>query len=509
MNLFSWIKSPISAAAEKQAAPRVKRGQLTLPSFLRTSRPNTQSALPKNERNLVNTDVTTYRTGSTSSETIRSFVRGSPDLSAAVTSYVRTGVTKGYTGVARNPDGTVNREATQTLAVLMTNLDLVNDYTIGFDDSPSIRALAETWSLEILQEGAMSGELVLDKALLPYKIQPVSTAQIKLRPSADGKRLIPWQQAGDIETSLDQPTFFMVRIDQDTTAAYPESPIEPALQAVLFGADFLNDLRRIVKRALHPRMVVTLNEERIRQSMPDSVKFDEEEALKWMNGVVSDIEGKMEDLKPEDVVVLWDSIGVKVEDHGNTGLSQEYRVVQDMIDAKMATGAKVLPTVLGHSGGTSNVASSETLLFMKYVEGTVWSKLNEMFSKMFTLAVRLFGYEVAVTFQFDAIDLRPESELEAFKAMEQSRVLEQLSLGLITDDEACIKLTGHLPPAGYVNKSGTGFRPNTTVEPAGNGYNGETNSGSTLNQSLKSDAPKGAKSQNGGKQGAEIVPLHG
>jgi hypothetical protein len=222
--------------------------------------------------------------------------------------------------------------------------------------------------------------------------------------------------------------------------------------------------------------------------------------------VVSDIEAQINGLNPEDVLVLFDTLGFEIENGGNTNLSEEYKAVQGMADSRVVAGSKTMPTVLGKSNGTSNVASTESMLFVKYVEGAVWGKLNEMFSKIFTLALRLLGHDVYVTFTFDAIDLRPESELEAFKAMKQSRLLEQLSLGMISDEEASIKLTGHLPPTTMKPLSGTGFFNAKAAAPAGDGYNGETNSGSTMNQNLKSDAPAAAKSKNGGKT-AEIIPL--
>lgn len=479
-----------------QPVPKVVNKQQVIPSYLRTATPNTANPLQRTDRQLANTDITTLRTGIDSRIVIRDFVRASPDLSAAVAAYVRVGITSGYTAIAKNLDGTFNRDATQVLAEVITRLNILNDYSIGYDDGMSIRSLAETWSRELLMHGGMAGELVLDKARLPYKIQPLNVPQIKLYPSKDGNRTVPKQVIGTTEIDLDIPTFFMLTLDQDTLDPYPISPLEPAIQSVLFSADFLNDIRRIVKKAIHPRTVVTIDEEKFRKSMPVHVQNDQVELQKFMDGVISAIEGQVNNLQPEQSIVIFDSITIDVVDHGNTNLANEYNAISGMIDAKMSTGAKTLPTVLGQSNGTSNTASAEVLLFMKYVEGTVWAKLNEMFSKVFTLAVRLLGHDVYIEFAFNAIDLRPDSELEAFKAMKQSRILAQLSLGMVPDEEACIALTGHLPPAGYKNLSGTGFMPNTAAEPVGNGYNGASNDGSTLNQNLKSDAPKEPKSQN-------------
>jgi hypothetical protein len=513
MDLLKIMLKPfrreMSAATEIPTPPPPvgKSKQATTPSYLKTAKPNPKSRILLEDRRTANTDLTTLRVQANTRETIRQFIKASPDLSAAVTSYIRTAITSGYTAVAKNPDGTCNPEGTSATAQLITRMNILSDPTLGYDGAPSIRSVCETWAKELLTYGGMAGELVLDKTLIPDFIQPVSYSQITLYPSADGKRLIPHQEANGQNVVLDIPTFFMVTLDQDPLNAYGESPIESALQPVLFSLDFMNDIRRIVKRAIHPRVIATIDEEKFRKTIPQDIIHDSDKLAGYMNSVITDLSERLNGLEPEDALVLFDTIGIEVIDHGNTNLSNEYKVIQELADAKMTTGAKVLPTVLGQSGGTSNVASAEVLMFMKYVEGSVWSKLNEMLSKIFTLAVRLLGHDVYVEFQFNAIDLRPDNELETFKALKQSRVLELLSIGLITDEEAAIQLTGHLPPPGYKPMMGTQFRPNTGQQPAGDGYNGASNSGSTMNQNLKSDAPSGGARGQNKKAEADVIHL--
>lgn len=507
---FSSPATEMQAATDlpPQAPPkRLSNKQLTSPSYITTAKPNPETALTITDRRLANTDITTLRAGSNTRSVLRDFRLSSPDLSAAVAAYLRTGIPNTYTCIAYNPDGTVNPEATQAAAAIITRLDVLNDYTIGFDSDPSIRSVSESWGVELVTYGSCSGELVLDKSKLPSAVAPISVTQIKFYPSSDGKRKIPQQELSGLKINLDIPTFFYVSLDQDLLDPYSISPIETALQPVLFSADFLNDVRRIVKKVIHPRQVVTIDEELFRKSLPLEVQTDQTKLDEHLEGVLSELQNKINTLAPEDALVFFSSIGIQILDRGNTSLDREYDMVQGMADAKLSAGTRVLPTVLGKAGGTSNTASAEVLLFMKTVEGTIWAKLNEMWSKLMTLAVRLMGHDVSVRFEYDPIDLRPTHELESFKAMRQSRILELLSLGLMSDEEASIRLTGHLPPAGYEPKSGTGFRPGTSVQPAGDGFNGASNSGSTMNQKIKSDAPKNAKSQNGGKPGAEIINL--
>lgn len=499
----------ISAAVDPATVPlpKAKGKQATLPSYLTTAKPSTTSQLQLEDRRTANKDITTYRTSASTRDTIRQFVKSSPDLSAAVTSYVRVGITSGYVAVAKNTDGTFNPEATKLLHQLLTRMNVLGDPTVGFDDGMSIRSACESWARELMTYGAMSGELVLNKARLPDKIQPISTSQILYYPSSDGRRSIPHQKVAGEDIPLDVPTFFVVTLDQDLLSAYADSPIEPALQAVIFSADFMNDVRRIVKRAIHPRMTVTLDAEKFMKEIPQDIRQDSDKLIAYRNAVLADITNRINGLAPEEAIVVFDTIGIEVVDHGNTNLSNEYQVIEGLANSKMATGAKVLPTVLGHSDGTSNVASAEVLLFMKYVEGSVWAKLNEMLSKVLTLAVRLLGLDVIVEFCFNAIDLRPESELESFKALKQSRVLDLLSLGMMSDEEACLQLTGHLPPDGYKPLTGTMFRQPAKADPTGNNYNGASNDGSTMNQNLKSDAPKGGARGQNNKQAETVVPF--
>jgi hypothetical protein len=485
--------SALSTLASPPLPTKVASKQQTLPSYLTTATPNPESPLLRKDRLLANKDILDYRTSSDSRQIIKDFTRTDPNLSAAVTAYIRTGITAGYTAIARNLDGTVNPEATSALAQVITRMDVLNDYTIGFDDGRSIRSLSESWAREIFTMGAMCGELVLDKLRLPSHVHPIASAQVRLYPSKDGKKLVPRQFLAGQYIDLDIPTFFMVTLDEDLTDPYPISPIEPAIQAVLAGAEFLNDLRKIVKKAIHPRVRVTLDEEKFRKNLPLEIQNDSAKINAYMTTVVGDLETKINGMNPEDALILFDTIGVEVIDHGNTNLSNEYEVIQKLFDAKLASGAKVLPTVLGHSDGTSNTASAEVLLFIKFVGGTVTAKLNEMFSKMFTLSTRLMGYDVYVEFKYNDIELKPKSELESFGAMKQSRVLQLLSLGLMTDEEASIELTGHLPPAGMTPLMGTGFFEAKAAAPAGDGNNGASNGGSTMNHATRTTTPTAPK----------------
>lgn len=493
----------VEAASQLPPAPppKVKPGAKTVPTYLTSAKP-AETALPKKDRRLATTDVTTFRNGASTADVLRDFAAASPDLSSALFAYLRVGITKGYTAVAKNvADGTFNPEATSLLQQIITRMDVLPDYSEGFSGTWSLRSISESLAKECVLNGAMAGELVLDKSRLPARIQPISTTGISFIP--DKGILRPVQKVGGQDIDLDVPTFIYVALDQDLREAYASSFMEPAIKATVFAEDFIQDLQRVAKRSVHPRLYVKLIEKMIRDGMPPEAQHDDKKQAEYLNNLIADVETKINGLNPEDALVMYDSLEIDYLNNGNISIGDEWRTLYEIVNAKLSTGAKAMPAILGHGVGSQNVASVESMLFVKYASGAIKAKLDEFFSRMFTLAVRLFGLDVVVEFKYDEIDLRPEAELEAFRQTKQSRVLELLSLGFYTDEEASLQLVGKLPPAGFKTLSGTMFMVKKAQGDAN--PNGESNGGSALNQSQQSDQPAQGRGQNSKASPVKVV----
>lgn len=466
------VRAPEKGAADLPPLidPKVPNRPMAIPSVSKRTKTTTgDQRLSQTDRRTANLDLTTLRNGTSTKATIRSLSPVSPDLSGSVWAYQRMVVTRNFTAVARNLDGTLNPEATNLVQQLISRFNYLTDYTDGFSGMSSIHALGEALSKELRIEGSCSMELVLDKARVPNRMVPISTSQIEFMDDGSGY-VYPIQRINGEEINLDTPAFFYEALDQDLLTAYSDSPMEAALQAVLADTEFTNDVRRVIKRALHPRMGVAIDSEKFGKSVPLDVRGDETQLKEFTDAYIGGIEESVNELEPDDALVHFDTLKFDYINNGNVTLNREYETLQAMNNAKLATGTKAPPAVLGHGAGSQNIASTETLLFLRYCEG-VQNKVNSIISRALTLGVRLLGQDVYVEFSFERCDLRPDAELEAFKAMRQSRVLMQLSLGLISDEEASVALTGHLPPAGAPKLSGTFFMSGANdpnAEPAGN-----------------------------------------
>ena len=450
-----------AAAASLPPIPRPKppNKQQTIPSF-RTQAQRSASLLTRTDRGLANTDITTFRNGTDTRSILNNLARSNPDLAATVNAYLRVGIPDTYTIIARDFDGQVNVEATKRAQEVMRRMTFVGDPTLGYNPTTDLQSVSESMGIDLLLTGSMASELVLNKQRIPSYIQPVSTTKLQFREDDTG--VYPVQVIAGNEIKLDIPTFFYISVDQDLLSAYSDPYLQSSIQAVLADSQFMNDIRKSMQRVIQPRLVATIIEEKVERSVSPDIRNDPEKLGQFYNELITNLTDMLSDLTPESALVGLDAVEYEMlGSTGTTGSSGILKIVQEIISSKLLAGAKTSPAVLGRDGQASS-ATTSTMLFMKNAN-ILRIKLNQLYSRIMTTAVRLLGDDVYVEFQYAALDLRPTNELEAYLAMRQSRILELLSLNLITMEEAAIQLTGNLPPAGAKDLAGTMFKNNSAA----------------------------------------------
>lgn len=441
------------------------------------------AALRETDRGISTLDrLVSARNLSNTKQIVRQLFHVSPELSSAITTMLRVGIPERFTVVARNLDGQIDAPATGVAHELLRRLTFLGAVDGSFGTQQTLQSLSEQLALELLVEGAACLEVALDKARVPASLNPIACSQLRFYEEDNSFRLV--QVIGGQEVDLDIPTVIYTSLDQDLLSAYSSSYLEAAIPPVLADIDFNSDTRRALKRAVLPRLTATIDGEKVKKLTPPEILADAEKFNAYKSALIAEVENVLNGLSPEDALVSYDSITYSYIDGGKDP-AEIIAKIQGVLNSKLASGAKTLPVVLGH-GGTSNSSSTEAVLYLKQAN-IIRVKLNEIYSRALTIAVRILGNDCYVEFTYAPIDLRPEAELEAFKAMEQSRVLELLSLGMLSDEEACIRLTGNLPPAGYKPLTGTMFK---TATPANKNPTSNT---SAIDQSLTPKTPKEPK----------------
>lgn len=433
-----------------------KPGGASFPGYRKSIVAST-SKLTKQNFDIANVDLTAaYRSAADTPTQVRNLSRISPELAGSLAANTRVGIPEKFIAIARDPDGTFNVDATRMALQLLRTMNTGADYINGFSQVGSLRSVSESLAKEIQQTGAMAMELVLDKQRLPLQWVPVPVSTLEFY--EDGKGVKPIQKIGGDEIDLDIATFFYVALDPSLYDIYPQSPMESAIQPVLASTTFLATLRKLCERHVFKRYDIEIDEEKLRERIPPDIIGDEEELTAYLNGIIEQVNDTISNLGVDEAMVHFDFFSIKYIEGDNGDTPDTFNTVNELYNGKIATAVKTPPSVLGMGAKTQTVASTETLIFLKNVDGAVRQKLQEIYSKALTLAARLMGHDVTVEFEFDDIELKPAGELEAYRSMKYDRITNQVSIGYMTDEEACLRLTYNLPPTGFKPLMGTMFK---------------------------------------------------
>lgn len=437
--------------------------QVTLPTKLvkkalsntATSGYDSGNAVPKDNTRAANQSIQAFRSQNNDVDAVRSLDLIDGTVSSAIFSFVEI-ANSGFKVTAYETDSHQYSEAgTQMARSVISSMDTLYDYSKGYADKRSLTSVIETALVETITTGALSAELVLDKFRLPDRVNVVPYDTIEWVSRGDGTKYPRQLSATGDPIPLDIPNFFVSELHKHANKAYATTMMSAALNSSYHFNEFIEDMRRTLRRQGHGRLNVKLVTEVIMAAAPEDVKADAQKMKTWLSSIQDDVTSELQALNPEDALVFFDS--AEVDLMKAEGEKADYVPLLNALSGQHATSLKTSPSILGlRLSGSQSLSNTESLVFLKVARG-IQRPIEEVFSRAVTLATRLYGVDVYVKFKFDAINLRPEDELEAFKTMRQDRVFKLLSEGFLTDEEAAQELgTGPRAP-GAPPLSGTGF----------------------------------------------------
>lgn len=419
-------------------------------------------SIPDSDRTYVNASIRDLRTLGVT-KAIRALCRVNGMVSTAVQSYVSLAMS-GYT-VAGYETGThlFSRDGTIVAETILAGMDTLDDYTQGYSDKRALTQLLETLVKEVIITGGCAGELVLNDQRLPDRIVPFATETLEWVIKKDKKKYPSQISAEGGNIPLDLPTIWVESLNQEATSIQPRSMLESCLNTVYMFVEFLEDMSRVVRKSGHSRVVARIIVEKAVESAPADIRLDPTKLTKYLQDIRDSAEEVLKNLEPNDAITSFDNIEFDMLSDASS--KSDYTDLLESLNGLVATSLKSMPSVLGLriGKGSQSLSNTETLLYIKQVEAAR-APVEILMSRALTLAARLNGSDTYVKFKFNPIDLRPSNEIEAHKAIHQSRVLEQLSLGFITDDEASNLLGTGFRDSGAPLLSGTMFREDNNVE---------------------------------------------
>ena len=431
-------------------------------------------ALAKDALNRANTPLANYRQTRAAPDLMRYLAAGNALASTALLNLVAladTGIQiKAYDSLSSE----FSREGLLAAELIVSGINTSADYSRGYANKRSMPCLIESLLREVSLTGGCCVELVLDRYRIPDRLEIFDYSEITWISDGKGGKYPQQKPKSGEPVDLNYPTVFIGESFKSAAEKYATPFSVSGAQSLFQLESFLEDSWRVIRRAGEPRLTASLDYESIVRSAPADVQNDPVKLADYLESARTQIETLLTGLNPEDALITYSQVTVDKIDAGNE--KRDFSELMQVYTGMAASALKSNASLLGlrSASGSQNVASTESLFSCK-VARRLQLPVEEVLSRALTLAVKLYGVDAYVSVEFKTIELRPETELEAFKAMQQARVMQLLSWGRILDSEAQAMLGLGSLPESAAPLSGTGFynAPAVTPPPAGDGAIGQ------------------------------------
>ena len=444
-------------ANSKPISRKLSKVRVTEPTY---GAVNLGDTIPNPDRSYLNTSIDVVRSLE-NTKALRVLARINGMVSTTVQNYVSLACNNyrvsGYDANTHE----FSREGTHVARTLLERLDTLTDYTKGYANKNSVNSIIETLMLEVTLTSGAGAELVLNKNHLPERI--VTFALDDVTWVSDGKgghypaQPSTSKKAENGLISLNHPTIFTASSYIEAGRIHLRPMLESSLNILYIYLDFIEDMSRALSRSGHNRLIAKIKSEDALQQAPEEVRNDVDKSLEYLNKLKKMVEDTLNNLEPEDALVTFDN--VDIDNLKTEGEKSDYKDILESLNGMVATALKTMPSVIGMrvGKGSQSMSNTETLVHLKSVQAAR-KPVETIMSRVLTLASRLHGSNTYVKFKFEPIDLRPDNEIAASKSIIHSNILDDLSLGFISDDEAAHLLGRGFRDPSLPKLSGTMFR---------------------------------------------------
>lgn len=402
------------------------------------------------------TDLMDTRVSSDSQELIMQLVKSDPDASAALGAYLTTAGSSEPYIIVKDPDGAIDRDGAKLVNEILEILETRRDYSKGYLHKKTMREIAEEFRYMLLARGGIGCEAIFGDLLELTELRHVDMASIQWQEKEPGV-MVPWQDQGDGDPiKMDIPSFFIAWYRKPPTEAYGHSPFVSAINTMAARQQVINDLYRIMQVTGFPRITIQVLEEVLAKNAPADAKADTVKMSKYIARRRQEIGAAFASVPPNAPLVYTDSAEVGMLNEKNPASGLDISKVIETLNAQNQAGLRTMATVLGRGESGVNTATVEANLFAKNAD-SLNSPIGDLFGKILTMAIRLQGSESRVTVRYPNIDLRSELELEAQLNLKANRLRQDLSDGIIDDDDYHISMYRRIRPDAVPELTGTGF----------------------------------------------------
>jgi hypothetical protein len=263
---------------------------------------------------------------------------------------------------------------------------------------------------------------------------------------------IPYQQrwAGEkISLEKGKANFFWVPTDPLADDPRGTLILTPAIQAVDFQMQILQDLQAVLHHQGWPRNDIKILLERTMSAMPPQIKASGPEKQKeWLDAQWQNVVDMLNKLEPDSDYIHYDDIEIEMSQGANTGRSLDVRAISELVDTQTMSGAKQMAIFMNRNQGITE--SWGTVQFRIFCSGiaSVQRGSKRLIEEIARLWLRVRGIQASPYFKHHTIDWNSEEQRMTVKLMEQQFWAIAQLMGWCQEDRAAQEVIGVEKAAG-------------------------------------------------------------
>jgi hypothetical protein len=392
-------------------------------------------------KNWHNVDVTKIQSFS-SRRLFKLFGANDSNFSASLLTHIRM-LSDRYSFFAYKPNGMVSESGQKYINELSEWLDRHDDYD-GFTEPNTIADQINRIGRNLLTSDNAAAALyaVLDKKTYEIqKYQVIDCDRVFFTKPGDiiegikySKR-IPYIYNNNRKQYLNYINFFWQPLDADAGEIFGNNPLRPGLRSTFTKLEFLENLRKILKSHAWPKIKVVLDETAVIRTAPPEVQQDPKQLIEFLNDYISAVEAQLTGIAADQNIILYDT--VKEISFLETSKRFDPTPISKLIDSELISSFKAPPSTVGRGGERrtgEGLASAELVIFRRSIKA-LRKVIEIIYSRSFTLALRLKGIKGFVEFKLKEFSLRPEEEAAQFDSIRKETIIDAWVVGAINDKE--------------------------------------------------------------------------
>lgn len=256
---------------------------------------------------------------------------------------------------------------------------------------------------------------------------------------------IPYQRQMMQKVSLEKGKANFFWVPTDPLADDPRGTLilTPAIQAVDFQMQILQDLQAVLHHQGWPRNDIKILLERTMSAMPSQIKAAGPEKQKeWLDAQWQNVVDMLNKLEPDSDYIHYDDIEIEMSQGANTGRSLDVRAISELVDTQTLSGAKQMAIFMNRNQGVTE--SWGTVQFRIFCSGiaSVQRGSKRLIEEIARLWLRVKGIQASPHFKHHTIDWNSEEQRMTVKLMEQQFWAIAQLMGWCLDDKAAQEVIG-------------------------------------------------------------------